>query len=108
MPDIRLDRLCRTLTSEVYQITDDGQPAGRLDLHFAHEVVYGTLVVRPRFSEDEILALIEQIDEDLVLPAEVARDDFVVTVFQGEESGTYSDETFDEDEEDEDVSDNHR
>lgn len=111
MPEYRFERQCRTASSEAYRITDDGQPIGRLDLHFTAEVVYGSLAVRPKLSEEDILALIEQVDEDLVLTAEVAREDFVVTVYQGEEVGTYSDETFDEedDEDDDDApDDDHR
>ena len=107
MPEYRFERQCRTPSSEIYRISEDGQSVGRLDLHFATEVVYGSLSIRPQLSEDDILALIEQIDEDLVLTAEVAREDFVVTVYQGEEVGTYSDETFDEDDE-EDSLDDHR
>ena len=107
MPEYRFERQCRTSSSEIYRISEDGQSVGRLDLHFATEIVYGSLAIRPQLSEDDILALIEQIDEDLVLTAEVAREDFVVTVYQGEEVGTYSDETFDEDDE-EDSLDDHR
>ena len=41
----------------------------------------------------------DMIDEELVLPCDVVRDDFVVTVYQGREAGVFSDEEF-EDEED--------
>jgi hypothetical protein len=101
MPEYVFERQCRTPSSEIYRIVEDGQPVGRLDLHFASEVVHGSLIVETRLVEDDILALIEQIDEDLVLSAEVEREDFVITVHRGEEVGTYSDEDdFDEDEDD--------
>ncbi|HEX2173664.1 MAG TPA: hypothetical protein VHL09_14600 [Dehalococcoidia bacterium] len=109
MPEYRFERQCRTPSSEVYRISDDGQPVGRVDLHFAAEMVYGTLALGAQLPEEEILTLIEQIDEDLVLAAEVPREDFVVTVYRGEEVGTYSDETFDdEDDEEEYLDDDHR
>ncbi len=101
MPEYGFERQCRTPSSEIYRIVQDGQSVGRLDLHFASEVVHGSLIVETRLVEDDILALIEQIDEDLVLSAEVEREDFVITVHRGEEVGTYSDEDdFDEDEDD--------
>lgn len=102
MPEYRFERQCRTPSSEVYRITDDGQPIGRVDIHFAAEVVYGSLALGANLPEEELLTLIEQIDEDLVLAAEVPREDFIVTVFRGEEVGTYSDENFDDDDEDDD------
>ena len=36
------------------------------------------------------------------MSADVARDDFIITVFQGRESGEFSDEDFEEEEEEED------
>jgi len=50
-------------------------------------------------EEDDILDLIEQADDELVLTADVPREDFVVSVYQGRDMGTYSDEYFEEDEE---------
>ena len=110
MAEYRFERQCRTPSSEIYRITDEGQPIGRVDVHFAAEVVYGSLSLGADLPEEEILTLIEQIDEDLVLAAEVPREDFIVTVYRGEEVGTYSDDAFDDDEEDEDsfVDDDHR
>lgn len=107
MPDYRFERQCRTLSSEVYRISDNGQAVGRVDLHFGAEVVHGSLSVRPSLTEAEIEELIEQIDEDLVLPSEVAREDFIVTVYQGEELATYSDESFDDEDEDDDLDNDH-
>ena len=43
-------------------------------------------------TEGALLDLIERIDDALVLSAEVARDDFLVTVYPGQETGFYSDD----------------
>jgi hypothetical protein len=40
--------------------------------------------------------LIEQIDEDLVLSADMPRDDFLVSVYVGRDVGFYSDDYFTE------------
>ncbi len=101
MEGISFERQLRTLYSEGYYINRGEERLGRVDLHYATEIVYGTLIVESELSEDEINDLIEQIDEDLVMTADVERDDFQVTVYQGKELGFYSDDYFD-DEDDED------
>src|SRR6266516_2491707 len=94
--DIRYDRLCRTSSSEAYLLSQGDEPIGRVELHFTANVVYGLVVVERETSEEELLDLIEKIDEDLVWSADLPRDDFVVTVYQGHEIGVYSDSTFDD------------
>lgn len=97
MPDYRFERDCRTPYSEAYDITLDETQVGRVDLHFTARAVNSTLCVGEDMTAEEIRELIDLIDEELVLSAEVARDDFVVTVYQGREAGVFSDEDFDED-----------
>ena len=103
MPDYRFERDCRTPYSEAYIITLDENLVGRVDLHFARHAVSGTLCVGENMTAEDIQELIDTIDEEIVLPSEVARDDFIVTVYQGRETGVFSDEelgeegVFDED-----------
>lgn len=99
MPDITFERQFRTPHSEGYYIFENDSRIGRVDLHYASEVVYGTLILEKEMLEDEISDLVEQIDEELVMSADVIRDDFQVTVYQGRELGFYSDEYFEEEEE---------
>jgi len=106
MPDYRFERECRTPHSEAYNITLDETQVGRVDIHFAAYAVNSTLCVGESMTAEEIQELIDVIDEELVLAADVERDDFIVTVFQGREAGVFSDEDFMEDEdidEDEDA-----
>ena len=98
MEEARFERQYRTPYSEGYLIFEGGDRLGRLDLHYTPTVVYATLVVERELDEDEILDLIEQADDELVLTADVPREDFVVSVYQGRDLGTYSDEYFEEDE----------
>lgn len=106
MDSLRYDRLCRTPSSEAYLLSDGDEPIGRVELHFTTSVVYGLLVLEGERAEEEILDIIERIDDDLVWSADVAREDFIVTVYQGREVGVYSDPREngedDEDEEEED------
>lgn len=112
----RLSRLVRTQSSEVFLIWEEDRRIGQLDLHYAHTTIHATLVLEadlPVSVEEELLS---QIDDDIVssyLPS-FEREDFLVTVFRGEEISTYNDssgalddmddEPFedDEDEDDED------
>jgi hypothetical protein len=95
MEQITFERQFRTPYSEGYYLkSDNGDKVGRVDLHFASDVVYATLIVEVDTSEDDVLDLIEQVDEELVLTADAPRDDFLVTVYRGKDLGFYSDDYF--------------
>ena len=97
------EREARTPYSEVFIIENDGgEAAGRVDLHFTPSVTYATLCIPDGLSEDDIQEMISQIDERLVMTTDPYREDFVVTVWSGRETGIYSDDDLD-DEEDEDL-----
>jgi hypothetical protein len=90
------ERQYRTPHSEGYHILAGTSRIGHLDLHYTQNSVYGTLVLETEMDEERVLDLVERIDESLVLSAEVARDDFLVTVFQGRQIGFYSDDFLEE------------
>ena len=92
LTSITFERQYRTVASEGYSLRRDRDRIARLDVHFASQSVYATLVLFEDVPEDELLPLIEYIDESIVLSAETPRDDFYVTVFQGAEVGFYSDD----------------
>jgi len=69
---------------------------GTIDIHFTTTAVHGTLILERELEETEVAKLIEQIDEDLVLSADMPRDDFLVSVYVGKDVGFYSDDYFDE------------
>lgn len=70
---------------------------GTVDIHFTTTTVHGTLILERELEETDLSKLIEQIDEDLVLSADMPRDDFLVSVYIGKDVGFYSDEYFAED-----------
>jgi hypothetical protein len=70
---------------------------GTVDIHFTTTAVHGTLILERELDEADLTKLIEQIDEDLVLSADMPRDDFLVSVYVGKDVGFYSDEFFAED-----------
>lgn len=92
------EREARTPYSEVFVIENDaGDSVARVDLHFTPSVTYATLCVPEGTGEDAIQELIGQIDERLVMTTDPYREDLVVTVWTGSETGVYSDEDADDD-----------
>lgn len=100
MPEYYFEREARTPNSESYMIEGENGRLGRIDIHFATSgVVYGTLCVPERLTEEEIRDLIGEVDDRLVMTADPYREDFIVSVWAGREVGNYTDEDF-EDEDD--------
>jgi len=99
MDDIRFERHFRTPYSESYYIMQgaslqSNNRIGTIDIHFTTTAVHGTLILERELDESDLTKLIEQIDEDLVLSADMPRDDFLVSVYIGKDVGFYSDEYF--------------
>src|SRR5579864_1259442 len=99
MDDIRFERHFRTPYSESYYIMQgtslqSNNRLGTVDIHFTSTNVHGTLILERELEEVDLTKLIEQIDEDLVLSADMPRDDFLVSVYVGRDVGFYSDDTF--------------
>ena len=92
MADFEFVRQYRTSQSEGYLLRKSGDELGRVDLHFGLESVFATLILLKNVEEADILAVIEEVDEHIVLSAESSRDDFYVTVYQGREVGFYTDD----------------
>src|ERR1700688_3405865 len=104
MDDIHFERHFRTPYSEGYYIMQgsslqSNNRLGTVDIHFTTTAVHGTLILERELEEADLTKLIEQIDEDLVLSADMPRDDFLVSVYVGKDVGFYSDEYFAEDKE---------
>jgi hypothetical protein len=101
MDDIHFERHFRTPYSEGYYIMQgnnlqSNNRLGTVDIHFTTTAVHGTLILERELEEADLTKLIEQIDEDLVLSADMPRDDFLVSVYVGKDVGFYSDEYFTE------------
>ena len=90
------ERECRTASSEAYTVLDGETPIARIDLHFTPSIVHGTLNVGESITQEGIQDLIESIDQELVMSADVSCEDFVVVVYQGREVGTFSSQDFEE------------
>ena len=96
----RIERNVRTDSSEIFTIYGGARRIGRVDLHYGRFEVHGTLLLDVELTDDELQQLIDQLDEELVQTHDPEREDFLVTVFKGEELGFYSAEFESDDEED--------
>ncbi len=94
MTDFYFERDCRTPYSESYTILEDEHPVGRVDIHFTPTVVHSTLCVMENVTQEGIQELIEAIDDELVDSLGVSREEFIVHIYQGRETGVYSDSGF--------------
>ncbi len=92
MNPFRLVRLLRTLSSEIYVVWRRDQRIGQIDLHYADNSVQADLFLEAALDEEERLDLIRQLDDDVVssyLPS-FDRDQFIVTVFVGQEVDSFN------------------
>ena len=92
MNRFRFVRLLRTLSSEVYLIWQGQQRIGQVDLHYADNSVQADMFLEVALPESDRQDLLRQLDEDVVssyLPS-FARDQFIVTVFIGEEVDSFN------------------
>ena len=96
MPSYTFEREMRTAESETFAISADGVEMGRVDIHYALDVVHATLCAPDNYGADEIEDLIGEIDERLVMTAHPYREDFIVTVWIGRQAGVYSEDLDDE------------
>ena len=100
MPDYYFERECRTPNSEAYNILEEEAQIGRLDLHFMPTLVHATMCINESLTREMIEELIQSIDEEILDIVGIARDEFIVHVYQGHEAGVYSNHSFEEDAED--------
>jgi len=88
----RLARLVRTISSEVYLVWEGERRIGQVDLHYADASIHANLLLEADLSPEEAQGLYSQIDEDIVssyLPS-FDREEFILTVFRGEEVDSFN------------------
>ncbi|UCH36576.1 MAG: hypothetical protein JSV65_09540 [Armatimonadota bacterium] len=88
----RLIRSLRTLSSEVYMVWDGERRVGQVDIHYADATVHATVLLEAYLSPEQQQELFAQLDEDIVssyMPV-FEREDFIIVVFRGEETESFS------------------
>jgi hypothetical protein len=91
-PELRYDRVCRTPYSEAFLLSEGDDPLGRVDVHYGSSVVHAVLVVERDLADADVRALAQRIDDDLIWTSDQPREDFLVTVYRGNEAAVLSDQ----------------
>ena len=92
MVDFSFEREVRTPYSEAYLVMEMDRHVGRVDIHFTPEMVHVAVSVDESLTQETIRQSIDAVDEDIVDAVGINRGNFVVHVFQGRETGVFSDE----------------
>lgn len=95
MAEFDFEREVRTPYSEAYTILEEDRPVGRIDIHFTYNIVHVTLAVDESLTQESIQEIIDAIDEDLVDAVGISREELIIHVFQGRETGVFTDNDFD-------------
>ncbi len=94
MAEFDFQREVRTPYSEAYTILEGERAVGRADIHFTFELVHVTLAVDESLVQESVQEILDAIDADLVDAVGINRQDLIIHVFQGRETGVYSDSAF--------------
>ena len=94
MEKYHFERECRTSQSECYTVLGEENAKGRVDIHFAETVVHATLNIAESLTNDDIQDLIDTIDEQLMDPVGMTRQEVIVHVHQGRDLGVFSTRNF--------------
>tara|TARA_Y100000588_G_scaffold64860_2_gene64612 strand:+ start:752 stop:1060 length:309 start_codon:yes stop_codon:yes gene_type:complete len=92
LAEFSFQREVRTPSSEAYMIMELDRQVGRVDIHFTNEMVHVAIAADESLTQETIQEIIDSVDEDLVDSVGINRENFVVHVFQGRETGVFSDE----------------
>jgi len=90
--DFSFEREVRTPYSEAYLVMEMDRQVGRIDIHFTPEMVHVAVSVDESLTQETIHQIIDAVEEDIIDAVGINRGNFVVHVFQGRETGVFSDE----------------
>ena len=92
MADLNFEREVRTPYSEAYLVMENDRQVGRVDIHFTPVMVHVAVSVDESLTQETVQQIIDTVDEDIVDAVGINRENFVVHIFQGRETGVLSDE----------------
>ncbi len=87
-------RETRTPFSECYIVMADETTVGRLDVHYADNVVHATLNIEEVITSDGIQDIIDDIEAELLDAVGIVRQEVIIHVHQGRDLGVYSTSDF--------------
>ena len=94
MSKYQFERECRTEYSECYTVVEDEQFVGRLDLHFADNVVHSSLSVAERLTNEDIQEVLDAMEGQLLNSVGIPRQEMIIHVHQGRDIGVWTSHDF--------------
>ena len=91
MAEFDFEREVRTPYSEAYTILENDRLVGRVDIHLTYNIIHATLVVDESLTQQSIQEIIDTIDEDILDAMGINREELIIHVFQGRETGVFTD-----------------
>lgn len=91
--DLRLVRVVRTVSSEIYILWQGDTRLGQVDIHLGDDLIYATLILEKDLKHSVQAEIVELLDQDVVSShlAQFDRENFLVTVWRGTELESFSD-----------------
>jgi hypothetical protein len=91
--NLKLVRVVRTRSSEVFIIWQGDTRLGQADIHFGDDLIHATLILEKDLDADQQAELVDTLDHDVVSShlAQFERENFLVTVWRGPELESFSD-----------------
>ncbi len=68
MADLKFEREVRTPYSEAYLVMEQERQVGRVDIHFAAEMVHVAVSVDESLTQETVQQIIDTVDEDMSIP----------------------------------------
>ncbi len=96
MAEFDFEREVRTPYSEAYTILENDRLVGRVDIHLTYNIIHATLVVDESLTQQSIQEIIDTIDEDILDAVGINREELIIHVFQGRETGVFTDNGYGE------------
>jgi divalent metal cation (Fe/Co/Zn/Cd) transporter len=96
MAEFDFEREVRTPYSEAYTILENDRLVGRVDIHLTYNIIHATLVVDESLTQQSIQEIIDTIDEDILDAMGINREELIIHVFQGRETGVFTDNGYGE------------
>ena len=90
MAKFYFEREARTPYSECYTIFEDDNTVGRIDIHYADNVVHATLTIGESLTTDGIQEVIDRVAEEILDAVGIVRQEVIVHVHQGTDMGVFS------------------
>ncbi len=90
MASFYFQREARTPSSECYTVLEGSGNVGRLDIHYADQIIHATLNVDESLTQERIQELIDIMDGEILDAVGIVRQELIIHVHQGRDLGVFT------------------